>query len=56
MYLPEAWTGERDRMTQAGIPGTVGHQPKWQMALDMVGRAATTDPQVVSPVPCSYSS
>ena len=41
LYLPEAWTKDRDRMTGAGVPDTVDYQPKWQMALDMVRRAAT---------------
>jgi SRSO17 transposase len=40
LYLPEAWAGDRDRLTKAGVPDTVGYQPKWQMALDMVRRAA----------------
>ena len=40
LYLPEVWTKDRERMTQAGVPDTVGYQPKWQMALDMVRRAA----------------
>lgn len=40
LYLPEVWTKNRERMTQAGVPDTVGYQPKWQMALDMVRRAA----------------
>lgn len=44
LYLPEAWTEDRDRMTQAGVPDTVDYQPKWQMALDMVRRAAANGP------------
>lgn len=40
LYLPEVWTKDRERMTQAGVPDTVDYQPKWQMALDMVRRAA----------------
>jgi SRSO17 transposase len=41
LYLPEAWTKDRDRMTEAGVPDAVDYQPKWQMALGMVRRAAT---------------
>ena len=37
--LPEAWTGDRERLTTAGVPDTVDDQPKWQMALAMVRRA-----------------
>ncbi len=40
LYLPEAWEDDRDRMTRAGVPDAVGSQPKWQMALAMVRRAA----------------
>src|SRR3954469_16344800 len=39
LYLPEAWTDDRDRLTKAGVPDAVGYQPKWQMALTMVRRA-----------------
>jgi SRSO17 transposase len=39
LYLPEAWTGDRDRSAKAGVPDAVGYQPKWQMALAMVRRA-----------------
>ena len=39
LYLPEAWTEDRDRLTRAGVPAAVGYRPKWQMALAMVRRA-----------------
>jgi SRSO17 transposase len=39
LYLPEAWAGDRERLTAAGVPDTVDYQPKWQMALAMVRRA-----------------
>lgn len=39
LYLPEAWTKDRERLTKAGVPDAVGYQPKWQMALAMVRRA-----------------
>jgi len=35
LYLPESWTADRERLTKAGVPDAVGHQPKWQMALTM---------------------
>ncbi len=41
LYLPEAWTGDRERMAKAGVPDSVGYEPKWQMALGMVRRAFT---------------
>jgi SRSO17 transposase len=39
LYLPEGWTKEEDRMTEAGVPDAVGYQPKWQLALAMLRRA-----------------
>jgi SRSO17 transposase len=39
LYLPEAWTNDRERLTNAGVPDAVDYQPKWQMALAMVRRA-----------------
>jgi SRSO17 transposase len=39
LYLPAAWTQDRERLTKAGVPGSIGYQPKWQMALAMVRRA-----------------
>jgi SRSO17 transposase len=40
LYLPESWTADRDRLAKAGVPAAVDYQPKWQMALTMVRRAA----------------
>jgi SRSO17 transposase len=40
LYLPEAWAADRDRMTKAGVPDGVGYRPKWEIALDLVRRAA----------------
>lgn len=40
LYLPAAWAGDRGRLAKAGVPDAVGYQPKWQMALAMVRRAA----------------
>ena len=39
LYLPEAWTKDRKRLANAGVPDAVDYQPKWQMALAMVRRA-----------------
>jgi SRSO17 transposase len=39
LYLPEAWAGDRERLTRAGVPDAVGYEPKWQLALAMVRRA-----------------
>jgi SRSO17 transposase len=40
LYLPEAWAADGDRMARAGVPDGVGYRPKWEIALDMVRRAA----------------
>jgi SRSO17 transposase len=40
LYLPEAWAQDRGRLAKAGVPDSVGYQPKWQIALAMVRRAA----------------
>jgi len=39
LYLPEAWTKDRQRMAKAGVPRGIGYQPKWQLALSMLRRA-----------------
>ena len=39
LYLPQVWTEDRERKSKAGVPDTVGYQPKWQMALAMLRRA-----------------
>ena len=44
-YLPRAWTGDRERMARAGVPGGVGYQPKWQAALAMLRRADASGPR-----------
>jgi SRSO17 transposase len=40
LYLPESWTADPSRLEKAGVPDAVGYQPKWQMGLAMVRRAA----------------
>lgn len=40
LYLPEkGWCDDRRRLDKAGVPEGVGYQPKWRIALDMLGRA-----------------
>ena len=36
LYLPESWTQDSQRCTQAGIPEGVKFQTKWQLALEMI--------------------
>jgi SRSO17 transposase len=40
LYLPEGWTEDENRMALAGVPDAIGYQPKWQLALAMLRRAA----------------
>jgi len=40
LFLPEAWAADRQRCRKAGIPDTVVHRPKWQIALEERDRAA----------------
>lgn len=39
LYLPQAWTDDRERCEQAGVPNGVSYEPKWQLALAMLRRA-----------------
>lgn len=39
LFLPEGWSGDRDRCRAAGIPDQVVYRPKWQIALEQVDRA-----------------
>jgi SRSO17 transposase len=39
LYLPQAWTDDRDRCRAAGVPDEVGFATKVQMARDMLARA-----------------
>jgi SRSO17 transposase len=47
LYLPEAWTDDRERCREAGIPKNVEFQTKPQLALRMLERAHEVD----GPVP-----
>lgn len=41
LYLPEeSWAQDRERCRDAGIPDEVGYRPQWQIALDLLDRAA----------------
>jgi SRSO17 transposase len=40
LYLPESWAEDRGRRAAAGVPDAVRYQPKWQLALAMLRRAA----------------
>jgi SRSO17 transposase len=39
LYLPESWSGDRDRCREAGIPDDMVYRPKWKMALELYDRA-----------------
>lgn len=39
LYLPKAWTTDRDRCAAAGVPDDVAFATRARLALDMIGRA-----------------
>jgi SRSO17 transposase len=39
LFLPEAWSNDRERCRRAKIPDDVVHRPKWQIALEQRDRA-----------------
>lgn len=39
LYLPEDWAQDTVRREEAGIPPEVKYRPKWQIALDLIGRS-----------------
>lgn len=39
LFLSEAWSQDRERCRQAGIPDTVVYRPKWRIALEQLERA-----------------
>jgi SRSO17 transposase len=41
LFLPEAWSDDRERCREAGIPDAVVHRPKWRIALEQLARART---------------
>jgi SRSO17 transposase len=38
LFLPKGWDADRPRCRKAGIPDTVVHRPKWQIALEQLDR------------------
>jgi SRSO17 transposase len=42
LYLPKAWTQDRDRCTEAGVPDSVGFATKPELAMRMLARAIDT--------------
>ncbi len=43
LYLPEAWTADRRRRREAGIPREIRFQPKWEIALDAIDALVADD-------------
>jgi SRSO17 transposase len=39
LYLPEAWTDDRERCSKAGVPEEVEFKKKWELALDLLDQA-----------------
>jgi SRSO17 transposase len=39
LFLPEAWSVDRERCLKAGIPDEIVHRPKWQIALEQLDRS-----------------
>jgi SRSO17 transposase len=39
LFLPQAWSDDRARCRQAGIPDELVYRPKWQIALELLNRA-----------------
>jgi SRSO17 transposase len=39
LYLPKEWTDDEARCQAAGVPGNVGFQPNWQLALELIDQA-----------------
>jgi SRSO17 transposase len=39
LFLPEAWSDDRERCREAGIPDDVVYRPKWKIGLELLDRA-----------------
>ena len=39
LFLPASWAADRERRRAADIPDELRHRPKWEMALEQLGRA-----------------
>jgi SRSO17 transposase len=48
LFLPDSWDADLQRRRKARVPDTVGHQPKWRLALAMLDELASWD--LVPPV------
>ena len=41
LFLPESWDEDRQRCRDADIPDAIRYRPKWQIGLELIGRAQT---------------
>lgn len=39
LFLPKSWSADRERCREAGIPDSMVHRPKWEVALELYDRA-----------------
>jgi SRSO17 transposase len=39
LYLPQTWASDPERCLRAGVPDSVGHKKKWQIALEQIQAA-----------------
>jgi SRSO17 transposase len=46
LFLPKAWSDDRERCKEAGIPDEVIHRPKWKIALEQFDRAKANGVQM----------
>jgi hypothetical protein len=43
LFLPESWTNDPQRLAEAGVPEEVKFREKWELALEMIGKARGWD-------------
>jgi SRSO17 transposase len=43
LYLPQSWEDDRERCRQADIPDDVHYRSKWELALELLARAASNE-------------
>ena len=41
LFLPEAWSRDRQRCREAGIPDSMVHRPKWRIAIELWDQAVS---------------
>jgi SRSO17 transposase len=46
LFLPEDWSGDRERCREAGIPDEIVYRPKWKIALELLDRAVANGVQL----------